>query len=152
MEPTAGAEGSLAAENALTDAQERIDYDTVPYTIFTDPQLAGVGLTEEEQMRRLGACACRTVAFTDVPKARIIGRTEGLIKMATHPDTGQIMGVHVLAPDAGELIATAMVLVRNRNTVEDVLRLLPMFPTLSEAIKLVAMSFVRDISKLSCCV
>ncbi|MDA8079048.1 MAG: mercury(II) reductase [Nitrospiraceae bacterium] len=152
LEITAGHEGTLAAENALSDAQKGIDYDTVPYTIFTDPQLAGVGFTEEEQMRKIGVCECRTVSFADVPKAIITKRTEGLIKMAIHPETRQIMGVHILAPYAGELIAEAMMLVRNKNTVDDVVDSLPMFPTLSESIKLAALSFTKDISKLSCCV
>jgi mercuric reductase len=94
---------------------------------------------------------CKTVSFKDVPKALIIGRTEGLIKMAIHPKTKQIMGVHILAPHAGELIAEAMMLIRNRNTIEDLVHSLPMFPTLSESIKLAALSFTRDITKLSCC-
>lgn len=152
LETTAGAEGSLAAQNALTGSDGQLDYRTVPYTVFTDPELASVGYTEEEQMREFGTCACRTVSFDAVPRARIIGRTEGLIKMAVHPETQRVMGVHILAPHAGELIAEAMMLVRNRNTLDDVLHSLPMFPTLSEAIKLVALSFTRDISKLSCCV
>ena len=106
----------------------------------------------DEQMERLGVCACRTVSFADVPKAIIMRRTEGLIKMAIHPQSGEIMGVHILAPHASELIAEAMMLVRNKNTIDDVLESLPMFPTLSESIKMVAMAFTRDISKLSCCV
>lgn len=152
LEATAGHEGSLAAENALTDSQKNINYDAVPYTIFTDPQLAGVGLTEERQMKKMGVCACRTVSFADVPRAIIMRRTEGLIKMVINPKTTQIVGVHILAPSAGELIAEAMMLVRNRNTIDDVTASLPMFPTLSEAIKIVALSFTKDISKLSCCV
>ena len=92
------------------------------------------------------------MSFEDVPKARILNRTEGLIKMAIHPETGQIMGVHILAPQASELIAEAMMLVRNKNTIDDVLDSLPMFPTLSEGLKLVAMAFTRDISKVSCCI
>ena len=151
-EPTAGKEGTLATENALKDTNNSIDYHTVPWTIFTDPQLAGVGFSEDEQMKRFGTCMCKTVAFTDVPKARILGRTEGLIKMAIHPETKQIMGVHILAPNAGDLIAQAMWLVKNKNTVDDVVNSLPMFPTLSEAIKIAALSFTKDISKLSCCV
>lgn len=86
------------------------------------------------------------------PKAIIMKRAEGLIKMAIHSQSGEIMGVHVLAPHAGELVAEAMMLVRNKNTIDDVLESLPMFPTLSESIKMVAMAFTRDISKLSCCV
>lgn len=152
LEPTAGREGTLAAENALKGATLSIDYNAVPYTIFTDPQLAGVGFTEDEQMKQMGVCACRTVSFEDVPKAIIMRRTEGLIKMAIHPKTKQIMGVHILAPNAGELIAEAMMLVKNKNTIDDAVNSLPMFPTLSEAIKIVALSFTKDISKLSCCI
>jgi len=152
QEPTAGREGTLVAENALSNTQNSIDYNTVPWTIFTDPQLAGVGLTEEQEMKQLGRCLCRTVSFTDVPKAIIIGRTEGLIKMVIHPVTKQILGVHILAPNAGELITGAMMLIRNKNTIDDVVNSLPMFPTLSEAIKIAALSFTKDISKLSCCV
>jgi mercuric reductase len=152
LEITAGHEGTLAAENALTGSTKQIDYDAVPYTVFTDPQVAGVGLTEDEQMERLGVCACRTVSLSDVPRAIITKRTEGLIKMAIHPQTGQVMGVHILAPHASELVAEAMMLVRNRNTIDEVLESLPMFPTLSEGIKLVALAFTRDISRLSCCI
>ncbi|MEK7298822.1 MAG: mercury(II) reductase [Candidatus Margulisiibacteriota bacterium] len=152
LEPTAGREGTLAAENALKGATLSIDYNAVPYTIFTDPQLAGVGFTEDEQMKQMGVCACRTVSFEDVPKAIIMHRTEGMIKMAIHPQTKQILGVHILAPSAGELIAEAMMLVKNKNTIDDVVNSLPMFPTMSEAIKIAALSFTKDISKLSCCI
>lgn len=152
LEITAGHEGTLAAENALTGSRKSIDYDTVPYTIFTDPQLAGVGMTEEAQMKKYGTCMCHTVQFTDVPKAIITKRTEGLIKMAIHPETRQITGVHILGLHAGELVAQAMTLVKNKNTIDDVVDSLPMFPTFSESIKLVALSFTKDISKLSCCV
>jgi len=151
-EPTAGREGTLAAGNALNGSRESIDYDTVPFTIFTDPQLAGVGLTEQEDIKRLEVCNCRTISFENVPRAIIMNRTEGLIKMVIHPSSEQIMGVHILAPDAGELIAEAMMLVKNKNTVDEVVNSLPMFPTLAESLKVAALSFKRDISRLSCCV
>jgi len=152
FEPTAGREGTLAAGNALNGSRDRIDYDTVPFTVFTDPQLAGVGLTEADQMKRLGTCNCRTLSFEHVPRAIIMNRTEGLINMAIHPSSEEIMGVHILAPDAGELIAEAMMLVKNKNTVDDVINSLPMFPTLAESLKVAALSFKKDISGLSCCV
>jgi len=152
LEPTAGHEGTLAAENALTGSNKNIDYNTVPYTIFTDPQLAAVGYTEDEQIKKIGVCACRTVSFADVPKAIIMRRTEGLIKMTIHPQTKQVLGVHILAPNAGELVAEAMMLVKNKSTIDDIVSSLPMFPTLSEAIKIVALSFTKDITKLSCCI
>ncbi|MBI2314451.1 mercury(II) reductase [Candidatus Daviesbacteria bacterium] len=152
LETTAGREGTLATENALKNSQNSIDYKSVPWTIFTDPQLAGVGFTEDEQMEKFGTCMCKTISFKDVPKALILNRTEGLIKMAIHPETKQIMGVHILAPNAGELIAEAMILIKNKNTINDVINSLPMFPTLSEAIKIAALSFTKDITKLSCCI
>jgi mercuric reductase len=152
FEPTAGREGTLSAGNALNGSRDCIDYDTVPFTVFTDPQLAGVGLTEAGQMKRLGTCNCRTLSFEHVPRAIIMNRTEGLINMVIHPSSEEVMGVHILAPDAGELIAEAMVLVRNKNTVDEVINSLPMFPTLAESLKTVALSFKKDIAGLSCCV
>jgi len=85
LETTAGREGTLIAENALKDKKNSIDYDAVPFTIFTDPQLASVGFTEDKQMEKMGVCACRTVSFEHVPKAIIMNRTEGLIKFVTSP-------------------------------------------------------------------
>jgi mercuric reductase len=152
LETTAGREGTLAAENALKGAKFSIDYNAVPYTIFTDPQLAGVGFTEDEQIKQIGVCACRTVSFEDIPKAIIMCRTEGMIKMTIHPQTRQILGTHILAPNAGEIISEAMMLIKNKNTIDDVVNSLPVFPTLSEAIKIAALSFTKDINKLSCCV
>jgi mercuric reductase len=162
LETTAGREGTLAAENALSakggsasggkGTKFSIDYNAVPYTIFTDPQLAGVGFTEDEQIKQIGVCACRTVSFEDIPKAIIMRRTEGIIKMTIHPQTRQILGVHILAPNAGEIISEAMMLIKNKNTIDDVVNSLPVFPTISEAIKIVALSFTKDISKLSCCI
>ncbi len=152
LETTAGKEGSLAAENALSISKKSIDYTAVPYTIFTDPELAGVGLTEAELMKRIGRCSCRTLKLSSVPKAIIKGRTEGAVKLVVHPESKQILGVHILAPYAGELISQAMLMVKNRMTIYDVVETLPMFPTFSEAIKLCALSFIKDVSKLSCCV
>jgi len=152
LETTAGREGTLAAENALKGATLSIDYDTVPFTIFTDPQIAGVGTSESRQIKEQGVCNCRTISFEAVPKAIIMHRTEGLIHMAVDPKSPKIVGMQILAPNAGELIATAMCIVKNGNTIDDVVNMLPMFPTLSEAIKIAALSFTKDISKLSCCI
>jgi mercuric reductase len=69
-----------------------------------------------------------------------------------HPQTRQIVGVHILAPQAGEIIAQAMTLVKHKATIDDVVDSLPVFPTLTEAIKIVALSFTKDISQLSCCI
>ncbi|GBD03949.1 Mercuric reductase [bacterium HR19] len=152
LETTAGKEGSIAAENALTGSKKSIDYSSVPYTIFTDPELAGVGLTEAELMKRLGRCSCRVLELSNVPRAIINDSVEGAVKLVVHPDTKQILGVHILAPNAGEIISYAMVIVKSKMTIYDVLETLPVFPSLSEAVKLCALSFIKDVSKLSCCV
>lgn len=152
LETTAGHEGTLAVENIISNTKNSIDYNTVPYTIFTDPQFASVGWTEERQIKETGACTCRTVSFEIIPKAQIIRRTEGLIKMVIDPETKQILGVHILSPNAGDLIAQAAILIKNKNTIDDILHTMPIFPTLSESFKYVALAFTKDLSKLSCCI
>lgn len=151
LETTAGKEGTYAAENALTGSSKTVDYDSVPWAVFTDPELAGVGLTDAEAVKRGITCNCRTVSFEAVPKAHIIKDTRGLIKMVVNNKTRRVLGIHILAPRAGDLIATAMMVVKNKMTIDEVIETLPMFPTLSEAIKIVAQSFDRDLSMLSCC-
>jgi len=152
LETTAGHEGTLVAKNALDGKKESINYNEVPSVIFTDPQYASVGQTEEMQFKETGTCACRTVSFDKIPKAQIIRREEGMIKMGIDPKTKVIVGVHILAPNAGDLISQAMVLIKNKNTIDDVLNMTPVFPTLAESIKYVSLSFTKDLSKLSCCI
>ena len=72
--------------------------------------------------------------------------------MGIDPKTQVIVGVHILAPNAADLIAEAMVLIKNKNTIDDVLNSEPVFPTLSEAIKYAALSLTKDFSQLSCCI
>ena len=152
LETTAGREGTLAAENALLGKRLSIDYLSVPYTIFTDPELASVGLTEKEQMEKMGVCACRTVDFSKIPKALITKISEGVIKMAIDPKTKRIQGVHILSFKASEIINQAALLIKNKNTIDDLINSLPVFPTFSESLKITALSFYKDISKLSCCI
>lgn len=152
LETVAAKEGSLAAENALTSSRKAIDYDSVPHAVFTNPQVASVGLTEEEEMRRFNACSCRVVRIEQVPKAKAIKETRGMIKMVIHPQDATILGVHIVAPMAADLIHEATLAVKYKLTIFDIIDTVHVFPTMSEAIKLVAQAFVRDITKMSCCV
>ena len=152
LETTAGREGSFAAENALRGTSKAIDYQTVPWTVFTDPQLAGVGLRDAETSQHGLSCTCNTLEFDHLAKAHILGDTRGISKMVADRKTGRIVGVHVLAANAGDIIGMAELILRNRMTVEQVLETLPVFPTLSEGVRLNALSLVTDVSKLSCCV
>ena len=152
LETVAAKEGSLAAENALTGSERSIDYDHVPHAVFTNPQVASVGITEEEEMQRFNACACRTIYMESIPKADVIKETRGVFKMVIHPETSRILGVHIVSPDAADLVHEATLAVKFGLTIDDIIDTLHVFPTLSEGIKRVAQAFTRDISVMSCCV
>ncbi len=152
LETVAAKEGYTAASNALEGTNKTIDYDSVPKAVFTDPQVASVGLTEEEYMRRYNVCLCRTIDIAQVPKAMAIKETRGKVKMAIDPKTEVVAGVHIVAPMAADLIHEAALAVKFKLTIDDIIDTVHVFPTMSEAIKRVAQSFKRDISKMSCCV
>lgn len=152
LETVAAKAGKIATENALLGTEQHIDYDQVPAAIFTSPEVATVGLTEEEAEKRYGTCACRVLWTKDVPKARAVNDTQGLIKMVVSPDSGKVLGVHLLASRAADIIHEAALAVKFGLTVDDIIDTLHVFPTMSEAIKLVAQSFRRDVSRMSCCV
>ncbi|WP_048152357.1 mercury(II) reductase [Palaeococcus ferrophilus] len=150
LETVAAREGFVAASNALGAGPVEMDYSVVPKVVFTDPQLASVGLTDREASKAR-RCLCNTVEFSSVPKARILGEERGLIKMVVDNETERILGVHILAHNAAEMIHEAAMIVRNNMTLDDVIETLHVFPTMSEAIKLVALSFKGDVSKMPCC-
>ena len=152
LETIAAKEGYTAASNALEGTNKAIDYDSVPKAVFTDPQVASVGLTEEEFMKRYNFCSCRTLEIAQVPKAQAIKETRGLVKMTIHPETQVIVGVHMVAPMAADLIHEATLAVKFKLTIDNIIDTVHVFPTISEAFKRVAQSFTRDISKMSCCV
>ncbi len=152
LETLAAKEGMVAAANAFEKAGKTIEYDTIPAAVFTNPQVATVGLTEEEEMRRYQACACRTIEVSRIPKAKAIKETRGLIKMVIHPENSKILGVHMVMPDAADLIHEAVIAVKFGLTVDDIIDTTHVFPTMSEGLKLVAQAFVRDISVMSCCI
>ncbi|MEK9146566.1 MAG: mercury(II) reductase [Patescibacteria group bacterium] len=152
LETTAGKEGSIAAENVLRDTNRTMDYSAAPYAVFTTPNLAGVGKTDEEAVGGGLKCTCNTFPFEYVPKAAIINETRGLVKIVANNNTHQIYGVHILGPEAADLIHEATMIVKNKMTLEDVIDTVHVFPTLSESIKLTAQSFFKDVAKLSCCI
>ena len=152
IETVAAKEGFLAAENALTGSDRSINYDHVPHAVFTNPQVASVGITEEEVMRRFNACACRTIYMDVVPKAMAIKEDRGVFKMNIHPENSKVLGVHIVSPHAADLIHEATLAVKFGLTVDDIIDTVHVFPTLSEGIKRVAQAFTRDVTAMACCV
>lgn len=152
LETLAAKAGATAAENALTGSHKRIDLLSVPSAVFTSPQAASVGMTEGQMMQRYGYCSCRTLAMKEVPKGLTVNDTKGLIKMAVDPKkNNRIVGVHILASIAADMIHEAVMAVKYKLTIDDIIDTVHVFPTMSEAIKLVATAFKQDVSKLSCC-
>jgi mercuric reductase len=152
LEALSAREGTIAAENALAGSQKKIDLNSVPTAIFTDPQLASVGLTDREAVENGYECNCRILNFSEVAKARIIGNTRGVIKMVADNKTHRVLGIHILCPNAADIITEAALIIKNRYTLEDVIDTIHIFPTLAESIKIVAQSYFRDLRATSCCI
>lgn len=152
LETVAAREGAKAVAAAFGASPLEINYDAVPAAVFIEPQVALVGITEEELMRRTGKCVCRTVPLKFVPKADITNETNGIAKMVVNPDTEEIVGFHLVAPHAAEIIHEAALAVQHRLKVKDIINMIHVFPSYSEIVKITAQAFYRDIEHMSCCV
>lgn len=149
--PVGAHSGVIATVNALDGEQRKVDHSVIPRTIFTDPQIAVVGLTDEEATARGHRCHCRTVPMSVVPRAGAVRDTRGLIKMVLDANTDQVLGVSIVCRDAGEVIHEAAMALRFDATVHDFIDMIHVFPTMAEALKIVALSFFKDVERLSCC-
>jgi mercuric reductase len=147
----AAAQGTLAATNAVTPAGRRMDYTALPRVTFTTPNIAAVGLTEEQAVAAGYRCECRVVGLRHVPRARVNLDTRGLIKIVADRPTGKILGMHVLAENAGEVILAGVYAVKVGMTVEGLADTWAPYLTMAEGIKLTAQSFSTDVRMLSCC-
>lgn len=152
LETVAAREGAIAVETAFNAGAMEINYDNVPTAIFTYPQIASVGFTEAELMKRINVCECRTIELKYVPKADITNETLGTSKMVIDPRTRKIMGYHLVSPHAAEIIHEATLAIKFGATVEDIIDMVHVFPTFSEVMKITAQAFKRDIKSMSCCV
>ena len=152
LETTAAKEGYIAAENALANRGLKMDYRAVPHAVFTSPAVASVGPTDA-QANADGRvrCACNTIMLRQVPKPLIVEDTRGMVKIVAEAKSHKILGVHILASLAPEMIHEGVLAVKHGLTLEDIIHTVHVFPTHSEAIKLAALSFFEDVDKLSCC-
>jgi mercuric reductase len=150
--PVGSRQGGIAARNALgTDAPRAVDHRLIPRAIFTDPEIGVVGMTEGEAIAAGHRCWCNTLPMALVPRAGAIRDTRGIIKMVADADTHEVLGVSMVGRSAGEVIHEAAMAMRYRARVQDFIDLLHVFPTMAEALKIVAISRFKDPSKLSCC-
>jgi len=146
----AAAAGTRAAMNML-GGSERLDLSVVPSVIFTDPQIATVGLDEAAALRIGTRVDTRTLTLDNVPRALADFDTRGFVKLVAEPGTGRLLGVQAVASQTGELIQTAALAIRAQMTVHDLSSQLFPYLTMVEGIKLAAQSFTKGVKQLSCC-
>jgi dihydrolipoamide dehydrogenase len=132
-------EGVALAER-LAGQKPHIDYDAIPAVVYTWPEVASVG-NSEEQLKAAGT-PYRTgkFPFTANPRARTNGYTEGFVKIFAESETDRVLGVHIIGPDAGTLIAEATLAKEFGASAEDIARTCHAHPTLSEAVKEAALA------------
>ena len=150
--PVSAHDGKIAAHNALSgESPRKVDHTVIPRTIFTDPQVAVVGMTDEEAVAAGIECECNTIPMSVVPRAGAIRDTRGVIKIVLERPTRRVIGVSMLGVNAGEVIHEAAMALRFGATTDDFIDMIHVYPTMAEALKLVAISFTKDVNRLSCC-
>ena len=145
----AAAQGTLAADNALAGAGRTLDYTALPRVTFTSPAIAAVGMTDAQVAEAGIRCDCRTLPLEYLPRALANRDTRGLVKLVANADTGRVLGVHVFADGAGDLITAATYAITAGLTVDQLAHTWAPYLTMAEALKLAAQTFTSDVAKLS---
>ncbi|MDE4915994.1 mercury(II) reductase [Methylobacterium sp. 092160098-2] len=141
----------LAAKNALNGDRLRYDNSAMPAVVFTDPQVASVGLTETQARSAGHDVRISVLSLHNVPRALAARDTRGLIKLVADRGTRKLLGAHILAPEGADSIQTAAMAIRGGLTIDDLAETIFPYLTTVEGLKLAAQTFDRDVKKLSCC-
>ncbi len=129
----ASAEGLAAAANAL-GGDQKVNYRTIPACTFTSPEVASVGMTEKEAREKGIQVKVGRFPFLASGRAQTMSETEGLVKIIGEATTDEVLGVHIMGAEAGELIAAAAVAMTMEATVEELAHTVQTHPTLSETL------------------
>ena len=133
-------EDGIACVESIVTGHAHIDYDLVPGVVYTNPELASVGRTEE-QLTEAGIPFRKGVfPFRGNGRAHSVGHVDGKVKVLAHKETDRVLGVHILGPHAGDLIAEAVAAMTFGASSEDIARVCHAHPTLSEALKEAALA------------
>lgn len=130
----ASAEGILAVEHMAGQTVRPINYDRVPSCTYCDPEVGSVGLTEAKARERGYDVQTGKFPLSALGKARILGRTEGFVKVVREKKYDELLGVHIIGAHATDLIAEACVALQMEGTDEELFRTMHAHPTLSEAV------------------
>ena len=143
--------GALAAENALSGNARRYDLTALPKVTFTDPAVASVGVTEDQARGEGIAPVVSKLPLEHVPRSLAARDTRGFVKLVADATSRKLVGAHILAAEAGEMITEPALAIKHGLTIDDLASAFHPYLTLSEGIKLAAQAFTRDVAKLSCC-
>lgn len=143
--------GAIAAENALRGTGREIEFELMPRVTFTSPTIASVGMTEADARAAGRAVITSVLPLELVPRALVDHATDGLVKLVADESTGHLLGAHVLAEGAGEVIQAAVMALKYRATIEEIANTFHPYLTMAEALKLAAQGFGKDVKTLSCC-
>lgn len=146
----AAAAGTRAAIN-MTGGEAMLDLTAMPSVVFTEPQVATVGYSEAQAHHDGIETDSRLLTLDNVPRALVNFDTRGFIKLVADANSGRLIGVQAVAPEAGELIQTAALAIRARMTVQELANQLFPYLTMVEGLKLAAQTFSKDVKQLSCC-
>jgi mercuric reductase len=144
-------EGWVVAENAMGGANQKRDLSVVPGVTFTNPSIATVGLTEAQAKAQGYEVVCSVLPLDAVPRALLNRETTGVFKLVADAKTRKILGAHLVAENAGDVIYAAVLAIKFDLTIEDLRGTLAPYLTMAEGLKLTALTFDKDVSKLSCC-
>ncbi len=136
-------EEGIAVAERLAGHRTRVNYDAIPSVIYTWPEVASVGRTEEQVKESGREYRVGKFPFAANGRARCLGETEGLVKMIADAKTDRLLGVHIFGPRASELIAEAVAVMEFGGSAEDIARTCHAHPTLSEAVREAALAVDR---------
>ena len=141
----------IAASNAINGDRRSYDNLAMPAVVFTDPQVASVGLTEAAATARGIEVRTSTLPLDNVPRALAARDTRGLIKLVAERATRKLIGAHILAPEGADSIQTAALAIKQGLTYTELGEMIFPYLTTVEGLKLAAQTFDMDVAKLSCC-
>lgn len=144
-------EGWIVAENVVGGGNRRLDLRAVPGVTFTTPSIATVGLTEDQANAEGYEVITSVLPLDAVPRALVNRETTGVFKLVADAKTRKLLGVHIVAENAGDVIHAATLVVKFGLTIEDLRETLAPYLTMAEGLKLATLTFDKDVSKLSCC-
>jgi len=133
-------EEGVAVAERIAGQHGHVNFATIPSVIYTSPEIAWVGKTEQQLKQEGRAVKAGSFPFLANGRARALGDTTGFVKILADADTDEVLGVHIIGPLASELIAEAVTIMEFRGAAEDIARICHAHPTLSEAMKEAALA------------